>query len=187
MTHDLTAAFALDALDPEESSEFERHLAGCPRCEDELEPMQFVAAALAFAGELPRPRPSLRLRVLDVGAPVIPLHRRMRAPMLAAAAIATLWLGLAAVLHPWQGGTRASATVAGGVLIVHRLPPPPAGKSYEAWVVDGGRVEPAGLLHGSVLPLTRRVPEGATVLVSIEPAGGSRRPTGPVVLKAKTA
>jgi anti-sigma-K factor RskA len=35
--------------------------------------------------------------------------------------------------------------------------------------------------------LTRRVPEGATVLVSIEPAGGSRRPTGPVVLKAKTA
>ena len=53
MVHDQAAAFALDALDPDESSEFERHLADCPACEDGLEPLRFVAAALAFAGELP--------------------------------------------------------------------------------------------------------------------------------------
>ena len=50
-----------------------------------------------------------------------------------------------------------------------------------------GRVTPAGLVRGSVLPLTRRVPAGAAVLISLEPAGGSAHPTGPVVLKAETA
>ena len=191
MVHDQAAAFALDALEPDESSEFERHLTDCPACEDGLEPLRFVAAALAFAGELPEPRAQLRLRVLDVGAPVIPLHRRYRGQLLSAAAVAAVCLVLTALLQPWRA-TEARATLVvsssrEAVLVLRHLAPAPAGRAYEAWIVDHGRVAPAGLVRGSVLPLTRRVPAGAAVLVSLEPAGGSSQPTGPVVLKAETA
>ena len=31
-THELTAAYALDALDPEERRAYEAHLATCPQC-----------------------------------------------------------------------------------------------------------------------------------------------------------
>jgi Anti-sigma-K factor rskA, C-terminal/Putative zinc-finger len=191
MVHDQAAAFALDALGPDESSEFERHLSVCPACEDGLEPLRFVAAALAFAGELPAPRAQLRLRVLDVGAPVIPLHRRYRAQLLSAAAVAAVCLVLTAVLQPWQAtearGTLVVSPSREAVLVLRHLAPAPAGRAYEAWIVDHGRVTPAGIVRGSVLPLTRRVPAGAAVLVSLEPAGGSPQPTGPVVLKAETA
>jgi anti-sigma factor RsiW len=34
--HGLTAAYALDALDPEERDAFEEHLAGCERCRVEV-------------------------------------------------------------------------------------------------------------------------------------------------------
>ena len=191
MVHEQAAAFALDALDPDETAEFERHLVTCPACEDALQPLRFVAAALAFAGDLPAPRPELRVRVLDVGAVVIPLHRRRRGQLLSAGAVAAACLALLAVLQPWSG-TGASATVIVGsshaaVLVVRHLRSLPAGKAYEAWVVDRGRIVPAGLLHGSMTPLTRPVPAGAAVLVSVEPARGSLRPTGPVVLKAETA
>ena len=93
VVHEQAAAFALDALDPDETAEFERHLVTCPACEDALQPLRFVAATLAFAGDLPAPRPELRVRVLDVGAVVIPLHRlpaSRRQPGADSAAIATV-------------------------------------------------------------------------------------------------
>ena len=34
--HDLTAAYALDALDPDEARAYEEHLAHCERCRSEL-------------------------------------------------------------------------------------------------------------------------------------------------------
>src|SRR5579864_4152474 len=54
MTHDeaaeLLGAYALDAVDRDEAEEIEAHLAGCPRCRDEVAHHREVAAALAFAG-----------------------------------------------------------------------------------------------------------------------------------------
>ena len=35
--HDLTAGYALDALDPDERARYEEHLASCERCRDELQ------------------------------------------------------------------------------------------------------------------------------------------------------
>src|SRR5262249_44001002 len=136
MTHDQAAAFALDALDPDESTAFEEHLAGCPRCEDELEPLRFVAAALAFAGELPQPRATLRIRVLDVGAPVFMLRRRVSTPVVAAAAVAAVWVILLAALIPAQHhGASGLVVVSPGreaVLMVRHLDDAPAGATYEA-------------------------------------------------------
>ncbi len=191
MVHDQAAAFALDALDADESTEFKRHLATCPACEDALPQLRFAAAALAFAGDLPAPRAELRVRVLDVGAAVIPLHRRRRGQLLSAGAVAAACLALAVILQPSHDAGPSATVIVGpsheAVLVVRHLRSLPAGKAYEAWVVDRGRVVPAGLLHGSMTPLTRRVPAGAAVVVSVEPARGSLRPTGLVVLKAETA
>ena len=66
------------------------------------------------------------------------------------------------------------------VLIVSRLPEAPAGRTYEIWVISGNRPRPAGLFRGggdAVVPLTRAVPKGATVALTLERLGGSPRPT----------
>lgn len=203
MVHEQAAGFALDALDADETAEFERHLAVCPACEDEVARMRVAAVALAFAIDLPTPQPDLRSRVVDVGAPVIPFRRRRRPQLVVAAAVLAACAVIAAVLRPWDdggslGGMRrytaegARATLlvdraGGAVLAVRHLPPPPPGQTYEVWVIAGGRALPAGRLHGSLTALTRPVPTGAVVAVSIEPRGaGSRQPTGPLLLRAET-
>jgi Anti-sigma-K factor rskA len=66
------------------------------------------------------------------------------------------------------------------VLIVSRLQQAPPGKEYEIWVISGKTPKPAGLFRGgrdTVVPLTRTVPKGATVALTLERVGGSPRPT----------
>jgi anti-sigma-K factor RskA len=66
------------------------------------------------------------------------------------------------------------------VLIVSRLDRAPAGKTYEIWVISGKTPRPAGLFRGgrdTVVPLTRVVPKGATVALTLERVGGSLKPT----------
>ena len=99
--HDLVAPYALDALDPDERAEFERHLAGCERCTRELRELQGTAAALAWGVEAPEPPDGLRDRILEQArgeAQVVPFrHRRSWVtPVLgiAAAAAACLAIGL---------------------------------------------------------------------------------------------
>ena len=102
--HELTAGYALDALDPEERRTYEAHLAGCERCQQELESFWQTTEALAVATSGPEPSEALRERILgDVHAEpprnVIPLDRRRRlAPALGAvaaiAAVVALAIGL---------------------------------------------------------------------------------------------
>ena len=56
--HDLTAAYALDALDPQERREYEAHLARCERCRDELASLSDTATSLAYAVDPASPRPA---------------------------------------------------------------------------------------------------------------------------------
>jgi anti-sigma-K factor RskA len=203
VVHEEAAAFALDALDHDEARAFERHLASCPDCEDELQELRFAAAALAFAVEPPASSRSLRLRVLDTGAQVIPLPRRRRPRLLAAAVFAAAACAVAAAaVQPWETGgsqvgfRRYAAKGANATLLVsrsgeaviaaRRLPPLASGTVYELWVIAEGQAQPAGLFRGPLATLTRPVPQGATVAVSVEPAGGSSRPTGPLLLRAET-
>jgi anti-sigma-K factor RskA len=99
--HELTAAYALDALDPAEERDYESHLARCERCRDELAGMRDATASLAYATPAPVPPPALRERILEQArserAPVIQLRPRRRftyALAAAAAAAACLAIGL---------------------------------------------------------------------------------------------
>jgi anti-sigma factor RsiW len=106
--HDLVAPYALDALDDDERTEFERHLESCGRCRDELRELQEGAAALAWAAEGPEPSAELRERILRRAhaegqgeAQVIQFRPRRRwlAPALGAAAAAAACV--AVVLGLW--------------------------------------------------------------------------------------
>jgi anti-sigma-K factor RskA len=89
--HDLTAAYALDALDPVERREFEAHLARCEQCREELASLSEAATALAYAIEAPAPPPQLRGRILERARAerpnVVPLRPRWAIPAAAAAVI----------------------------------------------------------------------------------------------------
>ncbi len=68
-----------------------------------------------------------------------------------------------------------------GALVVSNLVAAPPGKTYEAWVIQGKAARPAGLFHGgestTIVALSRPLPVGAEVAVTVEPAGGSPAPT----------
>jgi anti-sigma factor RsiW len=101
--HELTAGYALDALDPEERSAFEAHLATCERCQEELASFWQVSGSLAYAVAGPAPSQELRDRLLERARAeppnVVPLRpRRWALPVAvtaaAAAAAAAIGLGL---------------------------------------------------------------------------------------------
>jgi|SRR6187551_228494 len=104
--HELTAGYALDALDPDERRAYEAHLVGCEQCQHELESFWETTEALAVAASGPAPSPALRERILaDVRAeppqnvvPLAPRGSRRVVPVLAGvaavAAVAALALGI---------------------------------------------------------------------------------------------
>ncbi|HWG56904.1 MAG TPA: anti-sigma factor [Gaiellaceae bacterium] len=228
--HDLTPAYALDALDEAERLEYEVHLASCDDCRGELESFWSVTAALAHAAAGPPPPSELRGRILDAarneGTNVVLLRRRWVTPVAAAsaavAAVAAIGVGIwassvaqeldrtraAAVTQeqavevladplarnvPLQGvNGRIVVTPTGrAALVLNELEPAPAGKTYEIWVVADGTPKPAGLFEGAsartVVPVTRPVPEGALIAVTLENDGGVTVPQGPRIFASPTA
>ncbi|HZB85971.1 MAG TPA: anti-sigma factor [Gaiellaceae bacterium] len=102
--HELTAAYALDALDENERRTFEEHLSGCARCREELADLSQTAALLAHGAPAATPPPALRERILadarDGDAKVIPFPRRspvvlgVAAVVTAAAAVIAIAFGV---------------------------------------------------------------------------------------------
>ena len=96
--HQLTAGYALDALDPEQRREYEAHLSTCAHCQDELASFWETTEALAVAASGPEPSPELRERILaevrteppQVVVPFEPRRRRAVPVLAAAAAIAAV-------------------------------------------------------------------------------------------------
>jgi anti-sigma-K factor RskA len=198
--HELTAAYALDALDADERSAYEAHLAECDRCRTELRDLGETVGALALTAEGPAPPAALRDRILVAAreegpANVVaigsaPRRRWYAVSAVAAAAAAALAIGLWAGLSGGGGGSpndklAASVSVDNGVaeLTVSGLPDAPNGKAYEIWVIEGKTApKPAGLFTdtGESVALTRPAPAGSTVAVTLEQAGGSETPTAPI-------
>jgi anti-sigma-K factor RskA len=101
--HELSAAYALDALDPAEEREFEQHLRTCEHCREDVASFEAAAAALAFGVESPEPPPALRGRILQrvqsERAVVVPFGRRrvsfgVVSGLAAAAAVVAIGLGI---------------------------------------------------------------------------------------------
>jgi anti-sigma factor RsiW len=215
--HELSALYALDALDGEERARFEGHLDGCERCRGELAGLKGAAGALAFAVEGPAPRAELKGRILARARAesqnVVLLRPRrslavsVTAALAVAATAAAVAVGLwAASLHHSLAGERSALRVLGdpqarhipltgvrGALVIAPsgeaalaadLPSLPSGKVYEAWVIDSG-VHRAGTFTGDRANLTTRVPNGATVKVTVERVGGVDAPTSRPLLSAQ--
>jgi anti-sigma-K factor RskA len=197
--HDLTAAYALDALAPDEVEAYERHLAQCEECREQLAELNATASALAFGTVAPPPPPRLRAAILEQAAAertnVIPfLQRRWvaRGMAIAAAAAACIVVGLAVALS--QSNHTRSLSVSVGptrtaTIHVSGLSAAPHGKTYEAWIIPNGRApRPAGLFAGgasSMLHLDGSVPKNAVVAVTLERAGGAKNgPTMAPILSA---
>ena len=64
--HELTAAYALNALDPDEERAYEEHLRHCPRCREDLGELQEAAAALSYLAEGPAPPHDLGDRIVEL-------------------------------------------------------------------------------------------------------------------------
>jgi anti-sigma-K factor RskA len=62
--HSLVHAYVVDALDPDETREFEQHLAGCAQCAQEVAELREVTSALSVQTAA-EPPASLRSGVLD--------------------------------------------------------------------------------------------------------------------------
>jgi anti-sigma-K factor RskA len=216
--HDLTAGYALDALDERERAAYEEHLARCESCREELAGLQGAVAALAYAADGPPPPAALRGRVLAAAQAerpnVVPLRPRWAVPSAVAAAVAAcaaLGLGLwsaslrsdlsrerttrdALALVAQPEARRVKLAGANGVVGVSpdgraalafaSLERPPDGKAYEAWVIEDGTARPAGVFRERTLVLTRTVPAGATIAITLEPEGGSSVPTTKPFAKA---
>jgi anti-sigma-K factor RskA len=101
--HALTGAYALDAVSGAERMAFERHLAECESCAQEVLELQETAARLALAAAA-SPPPALKARVMDEirgvrqAPPVtepVPLRRRSLATRLSTVAAAVFFVAAA--------------------------------------------------------------------------------------------
>jgi anti-sigma-K factor RskA len=235
--HLLTGAYAADALSGAELAEFEKHLARCQPCAEEVRGLRETAARLGMATAI-APPPGMRQQVLDaagrtrqlppsgrklraLGAPGrAPRLRRVLPRPLAAAAMIAMAAAIA-VLAVLQAGTRqqldhaqagnravaavlaapdariqASGTTVGGtvtavissrdreaVITTAGMPAPAGTRVYQLWVINAaGAARSAGLLParatGATSPvLAGNVLPGDRLGITIEPAGGSSRPT----------
>jgi anti-sigma-K factor RskA len=222
--HELTAAYALDALDAGDRERYEEHLGRCADCREQLAQLSETAGALAYGVDTPAPAPELRARILSAAAADNVIHlpaRRVWALRGVATAAACVAAGFAiwavSLSHSLDRERSARATAAQamqvladpgahrvalrgasgvvavdrtgmGVLVIRSLAPAPAGKTYEAWVVRGGKAVEAGLFAGSggvtVVPLSESVPIGAVVAATVERRGGAKQPTSKPFLSA---
>lgn len=225
--HQLTGAYALDALDPPEQASFEHHLSRCGACVAEARGLRETAARLALATAA-QPPPRLRDHVLSAirrTRQLPPLTARQHADrsrvprprlslavtLVSLAAAITLGIiqistwqqlgtardgnqAMAAVLSaPDARITTASASGGGSVSVVtsrteHRaiitsagLPPLPAGRTYEAWVMAPAGARPVGLLapgaQGRSTPVMTSIGPQDKIGLTVEPSGGTPRPT----------
>ena len=207
--HELSAGYALNALDPQEDRFYSRHLAHCEQCQADVTSFAATVAALGYAAPAVVLPPQLRRRVLAAVHVESARSRWRFGPPAAAAAVAlcaaaaglTVWAtgsvttpdaALVRTL-PLSGATGSIARSPSGdaTLTVSHLHAAPIGKTYEAWIIQDGAAVPAAVFPASigetVVHLTKRLPHGAMVAVTIESGSGSARLTRPPIFTSASA
>jgi anti-sigma-K factor RskA len=169
---DSAGAYVLGAMTASEREQFERHLATCPTCREDVDELRPAAEALPMASPPVLPPQALKDRIMaevereaallaqvgsgaDRPAAAGP-RRRLGVPALgswrlAPVAAALLIVGvLAGALLTRDGsrtipaGPNAQVQVDGekATLVARDLPAPPEGRVYEVWVVPKGESDP---------------------------------------------
>jgi anti-sigma factor RsiW len=150
--HELTAGYALDALDPAEREAFEAHLEDCEPCQEELASFWEVTGGMAAAADGPTPSPALRERILDAARAeeqnVISISSRRRVlPVLASvtaiAAAVAIGLGIYAMslngqLDDSRAALSAQETAAAVLADTNTTSVPMNGGSGKVVVNDAG-------------------------------------------------
>src|SRR5581483_6032705 len=180
--HELTAAYALDALNDDERAAFESHLAQCEQCRAELAGLSETAAALALAAPAAAPPARLRASILAAAAAerlnVVPLPARRpwltRATAAAAsvAACAAVGLGVWATTLSHQLSSQKEKNAAAEILL-----DPSAQKS----TLRGGKGMVAVAADGRAVLLVHRLPaapSGMTYEAWVIPRGGAPERAG---------
>jgi anti-sigma-K factor RskA len=207
------AAYALGALEPSDLEAFRRHLRDCAACQKDVAEFEQITGALPDASvqyEVPK---DLRQRVMqEVRAtpkaqaasrsaparswrPVIAWGGAFAAVVIIAV---VLVVGLSSggsstrTIQASTGNAELQVKGAHGDLIVHRLPQLPAGRIYEMWVQRGNATPtPTGTLFGvradgsAALGVPGSLNGVSTVMVTLEPAGGTPAPTTTPVIVAR--
>lgn len=180
--HQLTAPYALDALDDSEAEAFEEHLRHCENCREDVAMLRETAALLAHDAPPVAPPGELRERILASARAergnVIPLRQRWATPIAAVAAVAAcaaLALGVwAGMLHRTVGTREAALRTQGRALAVAATPGARhialTGAHGVLVVTRAGRA--ALLLSGLPTPPSGKVFEAWVVIgKNAEPAG----------------
>jgi anti-sigma-K factor RskA len=200
-------AYLLGALEGRERQAFERHLAGCRECQEEVERLRPAAEALPGSVVQLEPPPGLKARLMaevERDSNVVALPRRWR-PMRLVAVAAVLLLGLVIGFGIGQLGGDETRTVtatvakampgAGGrleiagdsaTLRLHDMPDLGGARVYQVWLQHGKRLDPARTFE--VGPSGRgrvQLPDVAgakAVFVTREARGGAQVPSeNPIV------
>jgi len=169
--HDDVGAYLLGSLDDLERQAFERHVAGCGECQEELERLRPAADVLPGSVEQLEPPPRLKASLMEVvereareagaeqAAPRGPrLRLRFTRPALVAA---VLLIGLAVAFAVAQLGGDETRTVAATVdratpqaggslriaddratLRLHDMPDLGGARVYQVWLQHGDRLVP---------------------------------------------
>jgi anti-sigma factor RsiW len=201
------AAYALDALGPDEASAVEAHLAECEQCRTELRWLEPAVDVLAESVTQLTPPPRLGAELLAATSAEAPQPDRTRwkrmwpswatRPVTALAAIALLAAGVAGyALRGVDGGPAAPAPQMAleqegdsGTLRVTNLAEPDEGV-YQVWIQHGDRVSASSaFVTGADGSAETRIPSdlaGAdAVLVTHEPQRGREQPSGEPLLETE--
>jgi anti-sigma-K factor RskA len=151
-------------------------------------PQERTARHERWGRRLPRPATLLAAASLVValaaGTVAVGTQQRLHRETARAQAIAAVLSAPDArtVTGRMSSGGTLSVTVSAArkraVIAPSGLPAPPSGRTYELWAMSSSDAHPAGLVHPGSPPVVTSVPAGSDrIAVTVEPAGGSPRPT----------
>ncbi len=183
--HELTAAYALHALDERDVAAYEAHLAQCPDCRAELASFQATAGSLAYGAPAAEPPDALRGRILDAAKAeretVVPFRARRRTTAVFASAAAVA-AAIAIVLGVWavslsssldnERSARASDAQALAILAQ------PGAQAHPVEGGDGFLVVAPGGDAALVLSDLEDAPEGKTYEAWVSPDGKAMTAAG---------
>jgi anti-sigma-K factor RskA len=200
-------AYLLGALTELEQHAFERHMAGCTECQEELERLRPAADALPGSVEQLQPPASLKASLMEVVEREAEVERQpaprrrprrlfLRPALVAAGLLIALAIGVtltqlggddtrtvAAKVDPAMPQAGGSLRIEGddGTLRLHGMPELAGARVYQVWLQHGERMVPARTFtvgrSGAGRVELPDVSDAKGVFVTREPRGGAQVPS----------